>query len=272
MTDSAQRPSTLPLRMICPVGGEAHMHFSPHHRGDHMVCGECRRVLVPATSAPATGATPRTERADVTKALEARQNATDAATKLIEDGFPAAADTILNALHLLDRTVVQLERELAEAREARAHDKVAYERIIESYRRTPLSHIGPKSNAEGQGKGLAEAGRSEHADGALTPTIPSAPSSTRQIDPRYQGDDPAAEYAKRNPLGGPAKVFDAMASRIRAGEDYYSVLADYGFAVSATVASMPSAYTIRKWAERHDLSGDDSDLFRIVEDARSIHD
>lgn len=37
------------------------------------------------------------------------------------------------------------------------------------------------------------------------------------------------EYAKANPLGGPAKVFDAMADRIRAGEDYYDVLDDYGF-------------------------------------------
>jgi hypothetical protein len=41
----------------------------------------------------------------------------------------------------------------------------------------------------------------------------------------------AAEYAKRNPLGGPAVVFEAMASRIRAGEDYYDVLDDYGFMV-----------------------------------------
>ena len=35
-------------------------------------------------------------------------------------------------------------------------------------------------------------------------------------------------YRERNPLGGPAKVFDAMASRIRAGENYYAVLDDYG--------------------------------------------
>ena len=37
------------------------------------------------------------------------------------------------------------------------------------------------------------------------------------------------EYRQKNPLGGPAKVFDAMADRVRAGEDYYAVLRDYGF-------------------------------------------
>ena len=38
-------------------------------------------------------------------------------------------------------------------------------------------------------------------------------------------------YREKNPLGGPAKVFEAMAGRIRAGEDYYDVLDDYGFMV-----------------------------------------
>ena len=37
------------------------------------------------------------------------------------------------------------------------------------------------------------------------------------------------EYRERNPLGGPAKVFDAMADLIRAGEEFYDVLADYQF-------------------------------------------
>lgn len=40
-----------------------------------------------------------------------------------------------------------------------------------------------------------------------------------------------AAYHKPNPLGGPAKIFDAMADRIRAGEKYDFVLADYGFKV-----------------------------------------
>jgi hypothetical protein len=48
---------------------------------------------------------------------------------------------------------------------------------------------------------------------------------------RSSQPEAAAEYAKRNPLGGPAVVFEAMASRIRAGEDYYDVLDDYGFMV-----------------------------------------
>ena len=38
----------------------------------------------------------------------------------------------------------------------------------------------------------------------------------------------AKAYALANPLGGPANVFYAMADRIRAGEDYYHVLDDYG--------------------------------------------
>jgi hypothetical protein len=42
----------------------------------------------------------------------------------------------------------------------------------------------------------------------------------------------AARYRKANPFGGPAKVFDAMASRIRAGDDYHEVLKDYGFEVT----------------------------------------
>lgn len=36
-------------------------------------------------------------------------------------------------------------------------------------------------------------------------------------------------YWGPNPLGGPAKVFHAMACRISAGEDYFDVLADYRF-------------------------------------------
>lgn len=35
-------------------------------------------------------------------------------------------------------------------------------------------------------------------------------------------------YAKANPLGGPAKMFYAIAERIEAGDDFHAVLADYG--------------------------------------------
>ena len=40
-------------------------------------------------------------------------------------------------------------------------------------------------------------------------------------------------YEAANPLGGPARMFEAIAERIRAGEDYYAVLADYGVTVEA---------------------------------------
>ena len=40
-------------------------------------------------------------------------------------------------------------------------------------------------------------------------------------------------YQHKNPLGGPAKVFEAMAECIRAGDDYYAVLAEYGFQIAA---------------------------------------
>lgn len=36
-------------------------------------------------------------------------------------------------------------------------------------------------------------------------------------------------YREANPLGGPAKVFDAMADCIRAGDSYEAVLKEYGF-------------------------------------------
>lgn len=40
-------------------------------------------------------------------------------------------------------------------------------------------------------------------------------------------------YEAANPLGGPARMFEAIAERIRSGEDYYAVLADYGVTVGA---------------------------------------
>ena len=43
----------------------------------------------------------------------------------------------------------------------------------------------------------------------------------------------AKQYAAANPLGGPARMFEAIAERIRSGEDYYAVLADYGVTVEA---------------------------------------
>lgn len=45
-----------------------------------------------------------------------------------------------------------------------------------------------------------------------------------KMDARYFGPE---DYAARNPLGGIAKCFDIMADRLRAGEDYDSVISDY---------------------------------------------
>lgn len=36
-------------------------------------------------------------------------------------------------------------------------------------------------------------------------------------------------YQQKNPLGGPAKVFRAMAECIEAGDDYHVILKEYGF-------------------------------------------
>ena len=52
---------------------------------------------------------------------------------------------------------------------------------------------------------------------------------------------PAKRYAERNPLGGPAVIFDAMADRVRAGEDFYAVLADHGFAV---LTAEPASFAV----------------------------
>ena len=49
--------------------------------------------------------------------------------------------------------------------------------------------------------------------------------------PVYVAEQPAQQqaYQQANPLGGPAKVFDAMADAIRAGDDYHAVLRQYGY-------------------------------------------
>ncbi len=38
----------------------------------------------------------------------------------------------------------------------------------------------------------------------------------------------ADKYERANPLGGPAKIFEAVASRVRAGEPLDDVMLDYG--------------------------------------------
>jgi hypothetical protein len=49
----------------------------------------------------------------------------------------------------------------------------------------------------------------------------------------------ADRYSGENPLGGPAKVFDAMADAVRAGDEYHAVLRQYGFAEIAAAQPAP---------------------------------
>jgi hypothetical protein len=51
----------------------------------------------------------------------------------------------------------------------------------------------------------------------------------------------AAAQAKVNPLGGPAKVVDAMAAAIRAGDDYHATRGIYGYAKQQPTTNAPSA-------------------------------
>ena len=54
----------------------------------------------------------------------------------------------------------------------------------------------------------------------------------------------AERYAGHNPLGGPAKVFDAMAAAIRAGDSYGSVLRQYGFLEAKPAQQEPVAWNV----------------------------
>lgn len=62
----------------------------------------------------------------------------------------------------------------------------------------------------------------------------------------------AKEYARRNPLGGPAKVFEAMAARIRAGEEYYSVLDDYDLQHKSAASAIRETRMIG-WPQLRDI-------------------
>jgi hypothetical protein len=61
-----------------------------------------------------------------------------------------------------------------------------------------------------------------------------------------------------NPLGGPAKVFDAIADRIRAGDEYYAVLHDMGFVTQqeheAKCAALEAAHKVLMGEAAHDVS------------------
>jgi hypothetical protein len=49
------------------------------------------------------------------------------------------------------------------------------------------------------------------------------------------------EYARANPLGGPAKMFDAIAARLRAGEPFDEVMHDYGIVFADDTKREPVA-------------------------------
>lgn len=53
----------------------------------------------------------------------------------------------------------------------------------------------------------------------------------------------AHKYHKPNPLGGPAKMFDAIADRMRAGDSVKECMADYGLKFKRSNARLSGAGT-----------------------------
>lgn len=51
----------------------------------------------------------------------------------------------------------------------------------------------------------------------------------------------AHKYHKPNPLGGPAKMFDAIADRMRAGDSMKECMADYGLKFKRSKAKVTGA-------------------------------
>jgi hypothetical protein len=77
--------------------------------------------------------------------------------------------------------------------------------------------------------------------------VPDAVELVELIDAATGERDAAADkYRKDNQLGGPANMFDAIASRIRSGEEYYAVLADFDVTVGALnqAESLAAAYDL----------------------------
>lgn len=71
------------------------------------------------------------------------------------------------------------------------------------------------------------------------------------------------EYREKNPLGGPAKVLDAMADRIRAGDDFMAVLRDYGFYTADEMrAAEKDARCFRFWVR--EAANAPGDMARLI--------
>lgn len=60
-----------------------------------------------------------------------------------------------------------------------------------------------------------------------------------------QSEQPATDYERRNPLGGPAKLFDAVADMIRAGEPVDAAMAEFGLAWAEQTAEQAQAVAWR---------------------------
>lgn len=70
------------------------------------------------------------------------------------------------------------------------------------------------------------------------------------------------EYREKNPLGGPAKVFDAMADAIRAGDDLNAVCSDYGW------CPVERAQAAEARAEKN---ARDAERYRWLRDVHAYH-
>lgn len=76
-------------------------------------------------------------------------------------------------------------------------------------------------------------------------------------------------YDELYPLGGPAKMFETMASRLRDGESYMSVLADYGLVLeSAYDDLLRRALVLLTWSRDGKFS-DDPEYQEATEFVRS---
>ena len=86
--------------------------------------------------------------------------------------------------------------------------------VIEEYRDAILSL--KSNNAAGQGKGLAEAGRSERADGALTPMIPAAPDERAALQYLLDSTAPDGQWADQAVHGFVKTLLDNMPPKLGA--------------------------------------------------------
>lgn len=80
------------------------------------------------------------------------------------------------------------------------------------------------------------------------------------------------EYAAPNPLGGPARIFDAMANLVRAGEGFYAVLADYGFCKVEDAPPCPYLTgRTTKWCSLAETNAREAEAMRrVCEKARQV--